>query len=140
VKNSLVTVLMPVYNGEKYLNEAIDSILNQTYTNFEFLIINDGSTDRSVEIIKGYNDSRIKLIHNKKNMGLVYTLNRGLALALGKYIVRMDADDISLPNRFKLQLDFMEINTEVALCSGNAMSIVVVDMGKPNCTSNSYVA
>ena len=96
--NPKVTVFMPVYNGEKYLREAIDSILNQTFTDFEFLIINDGSTDSSVEIINSYDDSRIRLIHNEKNLKLVATLNKGLDLARGKYIARMDCDDISLPD------------------------------------------
>lgn len=119
----MISVLLPVYNGEKYLREAIDSILNQTYRDFEFLIINDGSTDKSVEIIQKYNDSRIKLIHNKENMGLIYTLNKGLDLANGQYIARMDADDISLPNRLKLQVDFMENHSNVGMLSGNVISI-----------------
>ena len=119
----MISVLMPVYNGEKYLGEAIESILNQTYTNFEFLIINDGSKDKSVEIIQEYEDYRIKLIHNKENMGLIYTLNKGLDVANGKYIVRMDADDICLPDRLKLQVKFMEKHTNVGICSGNVISI-----------------
>ncbi|GAI32307.1 unnamed protein product, partial [marine sediment metagenome] len=87
--NPLVTVLMPVYNGEKYLEQAINSILNQTFKDFEFLIIDDGSTDNSVEIIKSFNDSRIKLFLNNKNLKLIATLNRGIKLANGKYIARM---------------------------------------------------
>jgi len=111
-----VTVLMPVYNGDQYLKEAIDSILGQTFKDFEFLIINDGSTDKSIEIIESYNDKRIKLIHNEKNMGLIYTLNKGLELAKGKYIARMDADDISLPPRLQKQVDFMDKNKDVGVC------------------------
>ena len=76
--NPKVTVLMSVYNGERYLREAIDSILNQTYKDFEFLIINDGSTDRTKEILDSYNDRRIKIITNKKNIGLTKSLNNGL--------------------------------------------------------------
>jgi len=111
----LVTVLMPVYNGEAYLSEAIESILLQSYTNFEFLILNDGSSDRSEEIIQSYTDSRIRLINNATNMQLIATLNRGLDLAQGKYIVRMDADDISLPQRIERQVEWLEKNPEYGL-------------------------
>jgi len=115
VKDPFVSVLMPVFNGELYIREAIDSILKQTYTHFEFLIINDGSTDRTVEIIKSYNDSRIKQINNKENIGLTKSLNIGLKLAKGKYIARMDADDISSPLRLEKQIQFLEHNTHVGL-------------------------
>jgi glycosyltransferase involved in cell wall biosynthesis len=115
IQKSRITVLMPVYNGEKYLREAIDSILNQTFTDFEFLIVDDGSTDNSVEIINSYQNSRINLVKNDKNEGLVYTLNRGLSLAKGEYIARMDCDDISLPERLKKQIDFLDSNSEIAV-------------------------
>ncbi len=112
----LVSVVMPVYNGENYLNEAIDSILNQTYSDFEFIILNDGSTDRTEEIILSYKDPRIVYVKNPENLQIVRTLNRGIALAKGKYIARMDADDISLPVRFEKQLYFMENNPDVGVC------------------------
>jgi glycosyltransferase involved in cell wall biosynthesis len=112
---SIVTVLMPVYNGEIFLKEAIDSILNQTFTDFEFLIINDGSTDRSEEIILGYKDSRIRYIKNDENLRLIRTLNKGINLANGQFLVRMDADDISLPNRIERQVYFMQNNAEVVV-------------------------
>ena len=112
----LVSVLMPVYNGEKYLREAIDSILNQTYSDFEFLIINDGSTDNSENIINSYNDSRIRYVKNECNLKLIATLNKGTQLAKGKYIVRMDADDISDPTRIERQVILMEKNEDVGLC------------------------
>jgi glycosyltransferase involved in cell wall biosynthesis len=115
-KAPIITVLMPVYNGEKYLREAIDSILCQTFKDFEFLIINDGSTDRSVEIIKTYEDLRINLVHNEKNLGLVATLNNGIDLAKGKYIARMDCDDISLPERLERQVSFMDKHQEISVC------------------------
>ena len=92
-----VTVLMSVYNSEKFLRESINSILEQTFKDFEFLIINDGSTDSSREIILSYNDPRITLFDNKNNIGLTKSLNKGLDLAKGEYIARQDADDISLP-------------------------------------------
>jgi glycosyltransferase involved in cell wall biosynthesis len=115
----LVSVLMPVYNGEKYLSEAIDSILNQTYTHFEFIIINDGSTDNTDTIIANYNDSRIVYIKNETNIKLIATLNKGLKLAKGKYIARMDADDISMPDRLKSQVEYMELNPHVGICGGD---------------------
>lgn len=110
-----ITVLMSVYNGERFLMEAIESILNQTYRDFEFLIINDGSTDSSREIILSYNDPRIRLIDNEQNMGLTRSLNKGLRLARGNYIARMDADDISMPERLERQLGFMERNPDIGL-------------------------
>ena len=107
---------MPVYNGAKYLNEAIDSILNQTLTNFEFLIIDDESADESVRIIKSYDSRRIRLVENKKNIGQSATLNKGLILARGEYIARMDQDDISMPKRLEKQLKFMEDNPQIGVC------------------------
>jgi len=111
-----VTVLMSTYNSEKYLNEAIDSILNQTFKDFEFIIIDDGSTDRSLKILKSYKDPRIRIVQNESNIGLAKSLNKGLKLAQGKYIARMDSDDISLPNRLKKQVAFMEANPEIGVC------------------------
>lgn len=107
----LISVVMPVYNAEKYLDEAIRSILDQTYNNFEFIIINDGSNDKSLKIIKKYKnqDERIVLI-SRENKGLIASLNEGIEHAKGKYIARMDADDISCINRFKEQYTFMEQN------------------------------
>lgn len=106
-----ITVIMAVYNGEKYLSNSISSILNQTFSNFEFIIINDGSTDKSWEIITNYSriDSRIIPI-NQKNKGLTKSLNIGLRLAKGKYIARQDADDISLPERFQKQKEAISKN------------------------------
>ena len=116
----LISVIMSVYNGEKYLVQAIDSILNQTYQNFEFIIIEDCSTDNSLDILEEYakKDSRIKIIKKEKNIGIkgfIKNLNLGMSLAKGKYIARMDADDISLPERFQKQVDFLENNPEITL-------------------------
>ena len=109
MKNPLISVIMPVYNAEKYLDEAIQSILNQTYKDFEFIIINDGSTDKSLTIIEKHRniDERIVLI-NRENRGLIASLNEGILKARGKYIARMDADDVSLPKRFEEQTRLME--------------------------------
>lgn len=111
----LISVVMPVYNSQQYLSEAIESILNQTFSNFEFIIINDGSTDKSEEIILSYTDKRIVYIKNATNLQIVESLNKGLSIAKGKYIARMDADDISLPQRLKKQFLFMEKNPNIAV-------------------------
>jgi glycosyltransferase involved in cell wall biosynthesis len=121
--NPLVTVLMPVYNAEAFLREAIDSILQQTLTKFEFLIIDDGSTDTSVSIIKSYADPRIHFIQNEKNLGISATLNRGIELAACELIARMDADDISYPERLQKQYDYFQTNKDVALLSTWAREI-----------------
>ncbi len=109
-----ITVLMPVHNGEKYLREAIDSIINQTYTDFEFLIINDGSTDSSRDIILSSDDLRIRLVDNDENMGLTKSLNKGIRHAAGEYIARQDADDVSYPKRLEKQVRFLERNRDHA--------------------------
>lgn len=110
-----VTVLMSVYNGDRYLNEAIDSILAQTFTDYEFLIIDDGSTDRTLDILRSYIDPRIRIIRNEDNLGLTKSLNKGLKLSRGEYIARMDADDISLPNRLNEEVQYLEDNKDVVL-------------------------
>ena len=112
----LISVILPVYNAENYVATAIESILMQTFTDFELLIFNDGSSDRSKEIIQGYNDPRIKLFDDNINAGLVARLNMGIELATGKYIARMDADDVCLLERFKKQVDFLESNPENGVC------------------------
>lgn len=111
-----ITVLLPVYNAQKFLKDAIESILNQTFEDFELLIIDDGSEDESPAIISGFADSRIRLIRQNENQGLIKTLNHGLGLANGKYIIRMDADDISLSHRFAKQFNFMEGHPEIGVC------------------------
>ena len=106
---------MPVYNGSKYLSEAIESILNQTFRDYELLIIDDASKDNSVEIINGYNENRIRLIENKKNIGQAETLNRGLNLAKGKFIARIDQDDIALNKRLEKQVYYLESHPRVGV-------------------------
>ena len=111
-----VTVLMPVYNGGSFLSEAIQSILRQTYTDFELLVIDDGSNDGSADVIEGFQDVRIRLIRNGVNRGLVASLNLGFESAQGEYIARMDADDISRPERLFQQVRFMDKNPQVGVC------------------------
>jgi len=115
-KNPIISVVMSVYNAEKYLDEAIQSILTQTYKDFEFIIINDGSTDKSLKIIEKYKnqDERILLI-SRENKGLIASLNEGIEKARGEYIARMDADDISLPSRFEEQIEYMR-NENLDIC------------------------
>ena len=106
---------MPVYNAEKYLDAAIRSVLNQSYTHYEFIIINDGSTDNSETIILSFKDERIKYIQNETNLKLITTLNLGFEQSKGKYIARMDADDVSHPQRIEKQVSFFESNIEYGL-------------------------
>lgn len=118
MNNVKVTVLMSVYNTNlEILKEAIESIFNQTYKEYEFLIINDGSKNGEIELIKSYNDSRVKIINNEKNLGLEKSLNKGLQKANGEYIVRMDTDDISHIDRIEKQLEFIEKNPQYSIVS-----------------------
>ncbi len=118
-----VSVIMPVFNAADYLSEAIKSILEQTYTDWELIIINDGSTDDSEAIIRSYTDERIRYFENEHNMGLIATLNKGIGLCGGEFIARMDADDISMPERFRIQMKFLEKHKDYAICGGNALII-----------------
>lgn len=122
INQTIISVVMSVYNGELFLKDAIESILNQSYQNFEFIIINDGSSDSSLSIIKSYNDSRIKLVENERNMGLIYSLNKAFSIASGKYIARMDSDDIAHSDRLKLQIEFLENNPSVGLVGSDYIS------------------
>jgi glycosyltransferase involved in cell wall biosynthesis len=114
-----ITVLMPAYNAGPYIREAVDSVLSQTYRDFELMIINDGSNDDTREILESYTDPRIKLVH-QENMGLVKTLNKGLSLIKSKYVVRFDADDVCYPHRFQEQYDFLKANPDYVLVGGEA--------------------
>jgi glycosyltransferase involved in cell wall biosynthesis len=116
----LVSVIIPVYNTEKYVGEAIESILNQTYKNLEILILDDASTDRTPEIVEEYakKDLRIKVFHNEKNLNIAGNRNKGVNLSRGKYIIWQDADDISAPTRVEKQVKLMEENPEVGICGG----------------------
>lgn len=114
---------MPVYNGEKYLHEAIDSILAQSWRDFELIIVNDASTDGTEAIIRGYDDRRLISTKNDRNLGVPGSLNRGLALAKGKFIARMDADDIALPDRLEKQVRYLESRPEIGLLGTAVMRI-----------------
>ncbi|MFD2515165.1 glycosyltransferase family 2 protein [Pontibacter locisalis] len=123
-----LTVLMPVFNAEKHLKEAMDSILSQTFEAFEFLIIDDGSTDHSAAIVQSYKDPRIRFYQNKVNLGLTPTLNKGIKLATTELIARMDADDISYPNRLFKQVEYLQANPDCAFVS--SLARVVTEDGQ----------
>lgn len=118
---SEISVIMPVYNAEKFLQQALDSILQQSFRNFEFLICDDCSTDSSWDILQktAQNDSRIKLFRNGKNSGVTFSLNRLLRESSSPLIARMDADDVSVSDRLQCQYDFMQKNPEIAVCGGD---------------------
>lgn len=113
---SKLTILMPVYNGETYLRETMDSVLAQTYSDFVFLIINDGSTDQTEQIILSYQDSRILYCKNDKNLGLLATLNKGIDLVHTEYLARMDADDLWHPTKLEKQIQLLDSRPDVGLC------------------------
>lgn len=123
-----ISVLMAVYNGEKFISESIDSILNQTFEDFELIIVDDCSTDGSAEVINQYKDSRIKYYRNRKNLGQTLSLNKGIELAQGTYIARIDHDDVSHKRRLERQLDFLESNPDHALCG--TLAKVISENGK----------
>lgn len=110
-----VSVVMPVYNRQKYIKSSVESILNQTFTDFEFIIINDGSTDKTLKILNGYTDKRIKIIENEKNSGIVFSRNRGIENASGQFIAMMDSDDIAYPDKLMKQVDFLDNNKEFGM-------------------------
>ncbi len=120
--NPKISVLMSVYNGERYLREAVDSILNQTLSDFEFIIINDGSADGTRDILESYGDHRIRLFH-QENIGLTRSLNKGISLARGEYIARMDADDVSLPERLESQMRIFDERPDLFLV-GTATRVI----------------
>lgn len=119
----LVSVIMPAYNAEKYIGAAIESILNQTYKNFELIIIEDCSTDETLNVIKKYNDSRIKLLQNERNLGIAYSTNRGIAYSQGKYIALLDDDDMAAPERLELQVNYLEEHTDIDILGGRSNRI-----------------
>ncbi len=148
-----VSVLMPAYNSEKYIAEAIDSILNQTFSDFEFIIINDGSTDSTPDIVKKYakQDKRIKFIDNKKNRGVAAIRNMLLDSASGEYLMYQDSDDVSMPNRIETHVVFMDSHPDISISSAGMLShpdnqIIncqsqpkILDFYVANCVSNPSV-
>lgn len=119
----VISVLMPTYNGERFLRPAIESILNQTFPNLELIIIDDGSTDNTPHILSEFKDTRLTVLTNQQNFGIAVATNRGLAAARGEYIALQDHDDISLPHRLQTQLDFLNTHPEIALV-GSAAELI----------------
>ncbi len=119
----MISVIMPVYNAQKYIGQAIESVLDQTFEDFELILVDDGGNDDSVAIAKGYTDQRIKMYHNRGNMGIAYSRNLAIRKSRGKYIAIMDDDDISMPDRFKQQVDFMEYNPKIDVAGGQSSMI-----------------
>lgn len=112
-----LSVILPAYNAEKFLKESIDSVLSQTFSDFELIILNDGSSDCTEDIILSYTDDRIRYIKNEQNLKLIKTLNKGIDNARGQYIARMDADDICLPRRFEEEIDYLDKHSDIAVVS-----------------------
>lgn len=131
----VVSVIIPIYNADRYLHESIQSILDQSFTDFECILIDDGSTDDSWHIVQEFDDPRLRLYQNPTNRGLVYTLNRGIELAEGAYVARMDNDDIALPQRLEKQVAFMRAYPGVGVLGTNSTHIdetgVLLNDGKP---------
>jgi glycosyltransferase involved in cell wall biosynthesis len=114
---------MPVFNGERFLREAVESVLTQTHKELELLILDDGSTDSTPEILSSYKDSRIKVVRNETNLKLIRTLNKGLELASGSFVARMDADDVCFPKRIERQLSLFTSDPELQACGSFAIRI-----------------
>jgi len=130
VNYPLVSVIMPVYNGEKYLAESIESVLSQQFKDFELIIIDDGSTDNSKSIIKSYvkKDNRVKIFCNKSNLGISGALNKAIVNSTGEYIARMDCDDISFPSRLSSQVELLNMRNDVGLCG--TWGVAINEVGK----------
>jgi glycosyltransferase involved in cell wall biosynthesis len=140
MKTPMISVVMPTYNSEKYVAEAVQSILTQTFRDFEFLVVNEcGSDDRTVAIVESFRDPRIRVIQNSRRLGIAESLNAGMRQSRGKYIARMDADDISMPVRFERQIAFMEANPDIAI-SGTWVELFGDASGVlRHCTDPEYV-
>lgn len=123
IQNPTITVFMAVYNTASYLSEAIESILSQTFSDFELLIINDGSTDNSEDILKKYTDPRIRVLNNETNRGLYFTRWRGVQEAKGAFFAILDSDDIAMPERLAVQYEYMTHNPDVAMCGTGTVLI-----------------
>lgn len=118
-----VSVIMPLYNAEKYVYKAVNSILNQTFTDFELIVVNDGSSDNSYNIVSSFNDDRLKIFENDRNRGIAYTRNRAIGLASGEYIAIMDDDDIAPLNRLELEVKYLDEHPGIIAVCGNSCRI-----------------
>ncbi len=119
----LITVGIPVYNGERFIYKAIKSVLDQTYTNFELIVTDDGSADNTLQILNSFNDPRLKVVSDGKNRGIAYRLNQQIEMAQGEYFVRMDGDDLMFPYRLEKQVGVLNSDPEVDVVGGQAVII-----------------
>lgn len=119
----LLSIIMPVYNGAAFIGQSVESLLAQTFTNFELLVVDDGSTDESIPIVEAFNDIRIRVIRNDKNRGIVFSRNRGLGEAKGRYIAPFDADDLAHPHKFEKQIRFLEHHPDYGMVGSWARHI-----------------
>ncbi|WP_375580219.1 glycosyltransferase [Marivirga tractuosa] len=119
----ILSIVMPAFNAGTYIKDSIESVLNQTFDNFELIIINDGSTDETESIIRLFEDKRIRYYSNEKNRGLFFTRNKGLSLSVGKYIAMLDSDDIAIQDRFEYQINFLENNPDTVLVGSSSIII-----------------
>lgn len=124
----LVSVIMPAYNAERYIRGAIDSVLDQTYEDWELIVVEDGSTDATLDVIRGYTDKRIRLFRNDRNRGIAFSTNRGIEESRGKYIALLDDDDIAEKDRIKLQVEYLEQHIEIDILGGRSVYIDERDM------------
>lgn len=123
MKKPAVSIIMPVHNADRFLSAAVESMLSQTWTDFEFIIINDASTDKTITVLKRYKDKRIRLLQHCRKIGVAESLNIGLLLAKGEYIARMDGDDVSFPKRLETQITYLKMNPDVGLV-GSAVELI----------------
>ena len=119
-----VSVIISTFNGQRYIREAVQSILDQTFQDFELLLVDDGSTDQTVEILRKFNDHRIKILENGQNLGIAASQNKAVAAATGEYLALMDHDDLSLPDRLRKQVEFLDARPEIGMLACNCISIV----------------
>ncbi len=110
-----LSIIMPVYNAQKHIRSAVESLLKQSFHNFELIVINDGCTDKSMEMVRSFGDNRIRILNNDKNRGIVFSRNRGIAAARGRYLAPFDADDVARQDKFEKQIAFMEANKEYGM-------------------------
>ncbi|MFI5252434.1 MAG: glycosyltransferase family 2 protein [Bacteroidota bacterium] len=130
-----VSVIIPMFNAERFLRSAVESVLGQTFADFECIIIDDGSTDSSEQIIRSYHDSRIKLLRNSNNLGITKSLNKGISESIGKYICRMDADDMCVPDRLLKQVTYLDSHLDVAVVGS---WVILIDTQGRNIGTEQY--
>ena len=118
-----LSIIMPLFNNERYVGQAIQSLLSQSYTDFELFVVDDASNDKILQIVKSFSDSRIRILHNHQNQGIVYSRNKGLEVAKGSFIAPFDSDDVAMPEKFGKQIDFLKTHPEYGMIGSWAKQI-----------------